>query len=307
MSAPYAAEERTRHFTGEDARARLLAGIPVTERRMELAGVPTAVLDGGDGPPVLLLHGPAANATHWAGVVPALARTHRVVVPDLPGHGASGTADGALDAPRVLAWLGALIARTCASPPVLVGHALGGAVAMRFAVEQGHRLAGLVLVDTLGLAAFEPAPAFGRALQELLLQPSEAAHERLWQLCAHDLGALRQRMGDRWEAFAAYNLDRLRSPGRQAALGALMGEFGAPAVPPDELARIAVPTTLIWGRHDLATPVAVAEAASARFGWPLRVVEDAADDPPVERPEALVAALHDALARPAAPRRAPSR
>jgi pimeloyl-ACP methyl ester carboxylesterase len=52
-----------------------------------------------------------------------------------------------------------------------------------------------------------------------------------------------------------------------------------------------VPTTLIWGRHDLATPLAVAEAASARYGWPLRVIEDAAGNPGMEQPEAFLQAL----------------
>jgi ubiquinone/menaquinone biosynthesis C-methylase UbiE len=58
-----------------------------------------------------------------------------------------------------------------------------------------------------------------------------------------------------------------------------------------------VPTTLIWGRHDRATPLAVAEAASARFGWPLHVIENANDDPPVEQPEALLRVLRAALGR----------
>ena len=66
-----------------------------------------------------------------------------------------------------------------------------------------------------------------------------------------------------------------------------------PAIAPADLARIAVPTTLIWGRHDLATRLAVAEAASERYGWPLHVVEGAADDPAVEQPEAFVRALSD--------------
>ena len=63
--------------------------MPVTERRLLLAGISTAVLEGGDGPPVVLLHGPMANATHWMGIIPGLVATHRVIVPDLPGHGAS--------------------------------------------------------------------------------------------------------------------------------------------------------------------------------------------------------------------------
>jgi ubiquinone/menaquinone biosynthesis C-methylase UbiE len=56
-----------------------------------------------------------------------------------------------------------------------------------------------------------------------------------------------------------------------------------------------VPTTLIWGRHDRATPLSVAEAASARYGWPLKVIENCNDDPPVEQPEALLRALRTAL------------
>jgi pimeloyl-ACP methyl ester carboxylesterase len=57
----------------------------------------------------------------------------------------------------------------------------------------------------------------------------------------------------------------------------------------------AAPTTLIWGRHDLATPVRIAEAASLRHGWPLHVIEDAADDPTIDQPEAFLNALRNAL------------
>ena len=98
-------------------------------------------------------------------VIPDLVTTHRVVAPDLPGHGASAVADGPLDADRVLAWLDELIERTCPSPPV-AGRAslLGGAIAARFAVDRGDRLDRLVLVVPFGLAPFEPAPGFGAAL-----------------------------------------------------------------------------------------------------------------------------------------------
>jgi hypothetical protein len=52
-----------------------------------------------------------------------------------------------------------------------------------------------------------------------------------------------------------------------------------------------VQVALVWGRHDLATPLAVAEAVAADCGWPLHVIDDCADDPPMERPEAFVRAL----------------
>jgi pimeloyl-ACP methyl ester carboxylesterase len=81
----------------------------------------------------------------------------------------------------------------------------------------------------------------------------------------------------------------------QASFGSLMAQFGTQPIPPAELSRIAVPTALIWGRHDMATPLRVAEEAGARYGWPLHVIEDAADDPPIEQPEAFLRALHAAL------------
>src|SRR5215216_175592 len=102
-----------------DARRTLLAGLPVTERRLGS----TAVLEGGDGPPVVLLHGPGGYAAHWLRVIPELVRSHRVVAPDLPGHGASEPREGER---AVLAWLSELIDGTCAEPPVLVASALGG-------------------------------------------------------------------------------------------------------------------------------------------------------------------------------------
>jgi pimeloyl-ACP methyl ester carboxylesterase len=281
---------------GDNARERLLAGLPVTERRLQLAGVSTAVLEGGEGPPVVLLHGPSGYAAHWMGVIPGLVASHRVVAPDLPGHGASEVAGGPLDAPRVLDWLGELIERTCSSPPALVGQLLGGAIAARFAIDHGDRLSRLVLVDTFGLCAFQPAPEFGLALTHFLAQPSQTTHRDLWRHCAFDLDGLRRRMGEHWAPFEDYNLDRARTPSVQAAVAALMEQLGLPAIPSGDLARIAVPTTLIWGRHDRATPLAVAEAASARFGWPLHVIENCNDDPPVEQPEALLRVLRAALA-----------
>lgn len=285
--------------SGQRARRHLLSELPVTQRRERLAGIGTTVLEGGDGAPVVLLHGPAGNATHWMRVIPELATTHTVIAPDLPAHGESQQAgdddDGTLDAGRLVAWLGELIERTCPSPPTLVGYALGGAIAAQFAVEHSDRLDRLVLVDALGLTGFAPTPEFGLALEQFLARPGERTHDDLWRRCALDLDGLRVQMGEHWESFRAYNLDRACTPGAIAALGGLMAQVGLPAIPAADLERIAVPTTLIWGRHDLATALPVAEAARDRYGWALRVIEDCADDPPIEQPAALLAALHAAM------------
>jgi len=299
MSGQIHREQSSRLSGGSNYRELLLAGLPVTERRLQLAGVSTAVLEGGAGPPVVLLHGQGAFAAKWMRVIPGLVRTHRVVAPDLPGHGTSEVTDGPLDAERVFPWLGELMERTCPSPPSLVGHGLGGAIAARFARDQGDRLSRLVLVDAFGLGRFRPSPSFALALIPFLARPTERTHDRLWRRCAFDLDGLRQQMGEPWEPFAAYNLDRARTPSVKAALRILMRQLGVPAIPSADLARIAVPTTLIWGRHDLATRLRIAEATSVSYGWPLHVIENAAADPPIEQPEAFLQALYAALGTPA--------
>lgn len=278
-----------------DARERLLAGLPATEQRLRLAGIPTSVLVGGDGPPVVLLHGPGEFAAHWLRVISPLTRTHWVVAPDLPGHGASGTGDASLDPEHVLGWLGELIERTCPTPPVLVGRVLGGAIAARFAGRHRDRLAHLVLVDTLGLAPLRLAPRFELAVQRFMEAPNEHSYDRLMGLCSFDLDTLVEQLGEQWKPFEAYAIDRARTPAVRASFGSLMAQFGTQPIPPAELSRIAVPAALIWGRHDMATPLRVAEEAGARYGWPLHVIEDAADDPPIEQPEAFLRALHAAL------------
>jgi pimeloyl-ACP methyl ester carboxylesterase len=287
-------QEHAPRSTGETARRRLLSGMPVKERRLKLAGVSTAVLEGGDGPPVVLLHGPGEFACKWMRVIPDLATAHRVVAPDLPAHGASSAPDGPLPAADVLAWLDELIAQTCSSPPALVGHVLGGAIAARFASQHGERLGRLVLVDTLGLARFRPAPRFALTMAAFQARPNERTYDRFMRQCSLDLDGLREQLGERWEPFVSYNLDRARAPSAKV-VGRLLRELGLPRISPEDLGRIAVPTTLIWGRHDRANRLRIAEAASARYGWPLHVIENCADDPPRDQPEAFLETLHAVL------------
>jgi pimeloyl-ACP methyl ester carboxylesterase len=287
------AKRRDAAGTGAVARERLIGLMPVAERTLDLAGIPTSVLEGGHGPPIVLLHGPGEFAAKWFPVASKLAETRRVIAPDLPGHGASG--GGPVDGERVLAWLDALIEEMCDEPPAVVGQIVSGAIAARYAARYPDRVERLVLSDALGLAPFRPAARFGAALGAFLEDPDGETHDRLWQVCAHDLDGLRDRLGDRWPIFRAYNLDRARAPGVRASMQALMADFGMAGIPEEELARIEVPVTLVWGRHDLATPLHVAKAASERYGWPLRVIEGAADDPAIERPEAFVEAVREAL------------
>jgi pimeloyl-ACP methyl ester carboxylesterase len=294
MSGQPIVEDGSRRLRGDDARRRLLAGAPVTERRLELAGVSTAVLEGGDGPPVVLLHGQGGWSGMWLPAAADLVATNRVVAPDLPGLGASQVPGGPPDADRVLAWLGELIRRTCPSPPTLVGASLGAAIAARFAIAHPDRLTRLVLVGAGGLGRFRPAPGVALALIRFIARPNERTQRGFLRQIAVDPARVRALQGERWEASQAYLLDLARTPSVRAANRRLLRELGTRAIPPQELARIAVPTSLIWGRHDRVMRLRIAEAASARYGWPLHVIEDAGHFS-IEQPEAFRAALRAAL------------
>lgn len=284
--------ERSASAVGEGShREWLLQHTPMRERLMQVAGVPTSVLEGGEGPPVVFLHGPGEFALRWFRMFSELVDARRVIAPDLPGHGSSALPDSTLSPESVFRWLESLIEGTCDKPPVLVGHLLGGSIAARFARLSPDRIGRLVLVDTFGLKRLRPSPRFAVALARFLVRPGERSYESFMNQCLYDPGAVRAEMRESWDPLRTYSLDLARSPEVKSAMRMFMRELGVPAIPPAELAQIRVPTSLIWGRHDRANRVGVARAASERYGWPLTVIENAADDPPFEQPAAFAAAL----------------
>lgn len=277
------------------ARQRLLAATSLTERHDTLAGVSTAILEGGHGPPMVLLHGQGEFWGVWLQVIDDLMSSHRVIAVDLPGHGASTVGEGRLDADTMRRWVDELIDATCAAPPVLVGHLLGGAIAARYTLRHANRLSHLVLVDTMGLAWLRPSASFTVPMMRFAARPTERSRDRLFRQCFLDFDAVGDRFGDHWDDLRAYVLDRARTSENQAALRALM-RVGVPGISRISLEGIDVPTTLIHGRHDLQVPLRTAEMASERYGWPLHVIDGARDDPAAEQPDAFVAALRYALA-----------
>src|SRR4029453_16040427 len=196
MTGQREVEERGGSSAERHTRERLLAELPVTERRLQLAGISSAVLEGGEGPPVVLLHGPGEFAALWGRVIPDLVSPHRVIAPDLPGHGATGLPDGPLDHERVRSWLCELIERTCASPPALVGHLLGGAIAARFASERRDQLSRLVLVDSFGLSWNRTSPRFALPLLAYIARPTEHTRDRFLAQCFVDFDGLRGQLGE---------------------------------------------------------------------------------------------------------------
>lgn len=291
-----ASTDRQKHQLSTNSnRYELLKDLPVTEHRMNVAGLSTTVLLGGGGPPMILLHGPGESSVWWMRVIPELVKSHRVIVPDLPGHGETRVSNISLDAGLVFDWLSDLIKQTCPSPPILVGNILGGSIGARFAIERGNEIGQLVLVDSLGLAKFRPAPRFAFGLLRFMLWPTEKNFDRFFPHCMYDVGDLHQSMGNNWDPFVTYNLECAGDKERSNALQFMMKTLGIPKIPDKDLANLTVPTALIWGRHDKANKLKVAKAASKKFSWPLQVIEESRDDPKLERPNAFTIALYQLI------------
>ena len=279
--------------------ARLLQGVPVTERRLDLAGVSTSVLEGGEGPPILLLHGQGGFAAHWVQVIPHLVGSHRVIAPDLPGLGQSEVRGGRLDAPGLIAWLSDLIAQTCTEPPTLIGFSLGGSLAARFAVDHGDRVPRLVLVNSGGLGRARPAPGALVAFAWFAMHRSPATYDRLIRQVVDDPQRIQNVWGGRWAAFRAYDMDRTAQKEVRAADGQLLRRMNMARIPPDQLEKISVPVALVWARNDRIISFRIGEDASARFGWPLYPIDDCGHFLIGERPDAFLEALRAAMGTPA--------
>src|SRR2546426_4145357 len=122
------------------------------ERFAEIKGVRMRYFLGGEGPPLILVHGLGGAAANWTELVPLLIGRHRVLVPDLPGHGGS-TALPAVAGLEPFADRVTLVAeREGMLPAPVVGHSLGGMIVLRLALRRPDDVQAIVLAGAAGLS-----------------------------------------------------------------------------------------------------------------------------------------------------------
>jgi 2-hydroxymuconate-semialdehyde hydrolase len=272
----------------------MLAGITVSSRRLDVDGVSTMVLEAGAGPPLILLHGGIeTGGVYWAPVIARLAEEHRVIVPDSPGLGESDPLPR-MDAESFAAWFAELIDRTCSEKPLVVGHSLNGSLAARFATSRGDQLERMVLIGVPGIGRWRPAPGFLVTAIRFSIRPTEKNNARFAAWALLDPARTRDLDREWFDAFMAYGLSRGKVREVKRTMTQLV-RAGAKRIDEADLRDIPVPVALVWGRHDRMSALRIAEAAHAKLGWPLRIVEDAGHVPHIEQPEAFVDALRGAV------------
>jgi pimeloyl-ACP methyl ester carboxylesterase len=274
-------------------RDRLLKDLPVQGQRLEVNGIATFVLAGGQGPPLVLLHGGIeCGGAYWAPVIPRLAQSHQLIIPDVPGLGESEPV-GRLDGDAFDNWFAALLRLTCDEKPTLVAHSLLGSMDARFAAQHSDLLRGLVIYAAPGIGPYRMPLGLRVVAIRFALRPSESNAERFDRWAFSDFDRARQMDPGWFQAFNDYTRSRAVVPHVKRTMRQLV-RSGTKQVPDAELRRIDVRTALLWGRHDRFVPVGLAESASTRLGWPLHVIDDAGHVPHIEQPQAFLDALADA-------------
>ncbi|WP_308268676.1 alpha/beta fold hydrolase [Yinghuangia soli] len=281
----------------------------------EVHGYRRAFRMAGDGPPLLLIHGIGDSSETWAPVFGELARHHTVIAPDLLGHGSS-------DHPRADY---AVAAYACGMRDLLgvldiervtvVGHSLGGGVAMQFAYQFPERCERLVLVGTAGigrdvhpLLRLAAGPGAEMALPLATAAPVRAAVRAVAPVL-RTVGRLGRRGPLAWAGLGLgtdfdYVLKRYESladrTARQAFLRTLRAGVDARGQVITMLDRsylaAGLPTLIMWGQLDRVIPVSHAHAAKAAMpGSLLQVFPDSGHFPHHDDPAGFVKAIEEFL------------
>lgn len=276
--------------------------VAVEEQNVEVDGLPIRYLSGGEGSPLVLLHGAGDNSLDWRWVMPTLAATHRVYALDLPGSPES--ARPAFDYSPVFfeRFVAAFVDSLGIGRATYVGNSLGGLIALRLALSEPARVMALVLVDSAGLGhAINPAftsvnvPGLGEAAMPFW-RTSVGAYQRAWGrtalLFAHPTSVPREWLVEQCKL--------ARSPGyleaHLTALRALVGPFGQREVLVDRLPSLKIPTLFIWGARDRVFPRSQAKRAVVRLReGSLALISDCGHMPHVECPDRFLGALNGFL------------
>lgn len=225
------------------------------------------------GHPLLLVHGAGGSSASWLPLMGRLGRHRRVVALDLPGHGRSGGAVTSVEEMRDAVGLAA--ATLCLGPSVLVGHSLGGLVALAAALAWPDKVAGLVLVTTGARIRVSPA----------LFQALDGGWARWPELMA-EVAFSPETPGDlrRRAAALATAAEKAQTRADFEAVAAV--DFRS------RLVEIATPTRVISGAHDQLTPPKLSEALAAGIaGARLVTIPRAGHMPMFEQTDALAAAI----------------
>jgi pimeloyl-ACP methyl ester carboxylesterase len=276
----------------------------VSSQQIDLHGHPVTYHRMGDGPAVLLIHGITSSSRTWRAVMPALAEHYTVIAPDLLGHGRSAKPRGDYSLGGYASGLRDLLVALEIPRATVVGHSLGGGVAMQFAYQFPERVERLALVDSGGLGAevslvlrAATLPGAEYVLPLLASSPLRGAGAAL--------GSALGRVGLRASADVRGMAEGFESLGdgdaRRAFLHTARSVIDPAGQRVDATDRLYlaehVPSLIVWGEKDHMIPVKHAHDAHVQMpNSRLEIFEGAGHFPFNDEPKRFVALLEDFIA-----------
>lgn len=229
-------------------------------RSLSLGGTLLRVLVGGDGPPLVFLHG-EDGPRGWQAHHAALAEHFTVIAPVMPGCAGSGRADWVESVPALAKfYLWALDVLNLETPPLLAGASLGGWIAAEMATMAPERFSRLALIGAQGVKTLELgvpdlfATPYRRYMRLACADPDGARARELWR-------------DDAADADLDTDIEIMEMAARLAFKPYMHDRALLPA-----LARFCQPALVLWGEHDRITPPAVSDAYLAALPASERIV-----------------------------------
>jgi pimeloyl-ACP methyl ester carboxylesterase len=275
----------------------------VETKTAQVHGRSVSYAEAGSGELLLLIHGMAGTAEGWGPVIEPLGLRHHVIAPDFPGHGLSAPGGGDYSLGSLASGLRDLLLTLGHERATLVGHSLGGGVAMQFTYQFPEMVERLVLVSSGGLGP-DVSPILRAATlpgADLFISATAGVGQRIGSTVGRGLGMLGVRpSADVAEVARGYAslADSERRKAFLATLRAVVGTEGQRVAALDRLYLAeTLPLLIVWGERDPIIPVSHGEEAHRELpGSRLEVFEGAGHMPQCERPGRFIAALERFLA-----------
>ena len=267
------------------------------ERFAEVRGTRLRYLAAGKGEPLLLVHGLGGAAANWLALAPLLLPTRRLLVPELPGHGGSSALPAAPSLNTYADRLGLVLEHEGLASAAVVGHSLGGAIALRLSIRRPDAVRALVLAGAAGISSGTRNARYALTITGIVKPGRKLAPHRRRIARSHTLKRL---VFGRWgasdppalapELAEAFLSGPARHTDTVSAAKALVRDD-----PRADLDRVRCPSLVLWGARDHQLPVEDAFDYARRLRARLRVIADCGHLLIGERPDACADAIEDFL------------
>lgn len=268
------------------------------ERFADVRGSRLRYLVCGAGEPLVLVHGLGGAASNWLPLAPLLEPGRRLLVPELPGHGGSEPLPAAPNLNAYADSLAEVAEREGLFPAAVVGHSLGGAIALRLAIRRPDGVSRLVLAAAAGISSGTRSARYALTITGILKPGRRIAPHR--RLVARS-PLLKTLVFGRWGAadpqalpadvVEAFLSGPVRHTDTFSAAKALMRDDPRP-----DLDRVRCPSLVLWGARDNQLPIGDAFDYARRLRGRLRVIAGCGHLLIGERPDACADAIESFLA-----------